>query len=615
MTTSSLSFKPWARDNDDKTALSEVLARVNFERGHFRDINEASLLEEIAAEGEHSSSEGEEEEDDDQDEVESNNKKQQPAATREELWAKRHEMIRHAGDAHNDIMTALDSISLLETKYLPAQARVTMSEALKSAKPPMGSMGVDIWDPAVMKPDPARVAQDNLLATKVRMEGLQQSADGLLAAAARLQKDVRQETSYWEEILSVADKGWSISRMGSSHILGVRFGFQGSAKRFENRDVAALIGTPDGGVALERGVGTKPKAVRVLARRGGRIVGSSKLPVVLDDEETTLEARIRHARDSVYDEELFYEMIRETSDLTSMGVLVRGSTILFPGSGQDSTQLELELLPLDQDNSLPLDATSESDFLAQATLVTARLLLGQAHRDRMNEKKDVPPPLGTTEVNTKQQALSILRTLMLLSQHKAAVDQLNAYVDSMCKLLRKLGASAESQMAHMGLPVPADGIVSTEALITSLTRPLLAESHIWLIVSDEKTLDLKLGIETSKANSLGSIFSIHPPSSKRFIVPDIDTLLAAANDFLALGLSHVLKEEAGAGWELNDRDGRLTRPDAEDGRDVLLFVVGHEPPTITLHAKTTGGRKQVAWKLDSTGGAKSLKDVWQDLLE
>ena len=267
MTTRSLTFKPWARDNDDKTALSEVLARVNFERGHFRDITEASLLEEIVAEGGLSPSESGDEEDDEQDEAD-NNKTQQPVSTREELWAKRAEMQRHAAEAHNDIMMALDSISLLETKYLPGQARVTMSEALKQANPPMGSIGVDVWDPASMKQDLARVAQDNLLATKVRMEGLQQGADDLLAAATRLQNNVRQETSYWEEILSVAEKGWSISRIGSSHILGVRFGFQGSAQGFEKRDVAALIANSDGGVSLERGIGTKPKAIRVLMRRG-----------------------------------------------------------------------------------------------------------------------------------------------------------------------------------------------------------------------------------------------------------------------------------------------------------------------------------------------------------
>ncbi|EME41291.1 hypothetical protein DOTSEDRAFT_73637 [Dothistroma septosporum NZE10] len=615
MTTTSLTFKPWARDNRDQTALQDVLARVNFERGHFRDITEASLQEEIAAEGALSPSESDDEEDDEHDATD-RSKAQQPAVTWDELWAKRREMLDHAGAAHNDIMMALDFISLLETKYLPGQARVTMSPALKDAKPPMGSIGVDVWDPESLKKDPARVAQDNLLATRVRMDGLQQSADHLLAAATRLQSNVRQETIYWEEILSVADKGWSINRMLGSHVLGVRFGFQGNARKFAERDgIAALTANPDGSVALARGVGTNPKTVRALVRKDGRVVGSSKLPHVLHNDETTLEARIRYARDSVYDEELFYEMIRETRNMTSMGVLMRGSTITFPTFEQNSGQLELELVSLDQDNSPPLDAFTEEDFLAQSTLLTARLLLGQAHRDRMNEKKDVPPPLATTENHKDRQSLSILRTLMLLLQHKNAVDQLNTYIDNMCQLLRKTGASAESQTAHMGLSTPTDGVMSTETLIKSLTRPLLAESHIWVITSDETTLDLKLGIETSQAHSLGLICSIHPPSGKRVIVPTINDLLAAADDFLALELSHVLKDIAGTGWELNEREGRLTRPDAEDGKDVYSFVVQHEPPMITIYCKTTRGNEKKVWRLDESGETTTLKDMWRDLLK
>lgn len=60
-----------------------------------------------------------------------------------------------------------------------------------------------------------------------RMEALDSAADEILKAARKLEKEVRRETKYWQEIVSVSDKGWPIQRLrqNARHVpFGVRYG-------------------------------------------------------------------------------------------------------------------------------------------------------------------------------------------------------------------------------------------------------------------------------------------------------------------------------------------------------------------------------------------------------
>lgn len=45
-----------------------------------------------------------------------------------------------------------------------------------------------------------------------RMEALDWATDSLLNAATELETEIRKETKYWEEVLSISEKGWSLQR-------------------------------------------------------------------------------------------------------------------------------------------------------------------------------------------------------------------------------------------------------------------------------------------------------------------------------------------------------------------------------------------------------------------
>jgi hypothetical protein len=68
----------------------------------------------------------------------------------------------------------------------------------------------------------------DLVAKAARMEALDTATDEILKAAKNLEKEVRKETKYWQEIVSISDKGWPIHRTRADRLpapFAVRYGF------------------------------------------------------------------------------------------------------------------------------------------------------------------------------------------------------------------------------------------------------------------------------------------------------------------------------------------------------------------------------------------------------
>lgn len=80
--------------------------------------------------------------------------------------------------------------------------------------------------------------RQDLVAKAARMEALDSATDEILKAAKNLEKEVRRETNYWQEIVSISDKGWPIQRLrqNARHVpFGVRYGLPEGRLRPEHR--------------------------------------------------------------------------------------------------------------------------------------------------------------------------------------------------------------------------------------------------------------------------------------------------------------------------------------------------------------------------------------------
>jgi mediator of RNA polymerase II transcription subunit 17, fungi type len=602
----SLTLKPWTQDAPAETSLKDVLARVSVERGHFRGMTEASLQEEMAGEGalELSDSEDEDEEDEGA-EKDVDEAHQGKPSTFEELFNARKQMIRHVEVAINDVLTALDFVSLLHSKQNAIAASVTLSPALK-LEVPMGTLGTDIW--RRMPHDAAREQQDEALAQNVRFEGIQQSADSLLAAANRLQDNVRKETQYWDKVLSVSHKGWNVCRVpGQRHTLGVTYGFQESGPEFSRRSIAALRSNEDGEVTLTAGFASKPQALRVLLKREGRVVGASRIPEMPDGTaDELLELKIRGARDSLFDEELYHEMLREARSHANLGIKMLKTGIAFqPDSGH--TETVFELVSLDDDPGLPGDSTHQQDNLAQATALAARLLLSQAYRDRQRKRMEIPRPM--TGVTEKRPELPILRPIMSFMLHQAAVGQVNHYLTRICTLLSKAKVDSISDAARLTLKDTAvKGITTSESLVQELTQPFTSSANLVIEhVLLTSAITLEISISTTLNGSYGSVCTLTSSSSSIGMYFDsFPDLRSAADSALSCSLAQALAEMGGDEWVCEREEAVLSKKDGEGANGVWVAL---DSETGELGVRSAGG-KEVKWSLDGEDDDDGSQDLW-----
>lgn len=113
-----------------------------------------------------------------------------------------------------------DLVSLLVSKDVP-QAANSMSPAIQELTQP-GTFAFDT-NPRVSV-DQANVQQARVQADGLSFRALNESADRLLSSANQLESEITKETKYWDQVLSLTERGWNITRLrGSAHTLGVRY--------------------------------------------------------------------------------------------------------------------------------------------------------------------------------------------------------------------------------------------------------------------------------------------------------------------------------------------------------------------------------------------------------
>lgn len=314
-------------------------------------------------------------------------------------------------------------MSLLLSKEAP-RAEASISPFLKSAVP-TGSLDFDRSQAS--QPTQAQEEQIKTVATGWNLTSLNSAADKLLGAAQRLEKEMEKETKYWNQILSVSQKGWSTCRMPRErHTVGVRFGFSEAAPVFSGRGLAALRPDAGGDIVLDQGLSATGNILLVKVVKNDRTLQVSRLPAQ-QFQDVELETLIHQARDSLFDEELFYEITREARTLISWGVVVDENSVRLPLDTSYFTsdtissigrEVILELVPRD---AMPAEnqRASEADADADAIALALRLLLADVHRQRFARRARPPAPL--TDEKLKTPTHDILQTLMNCLCHSHCV--------------------------------------------------------------------------------------------------------------------------------------------------------------------------------------------------
>lgn len=435
---SAFSLRPWPTGDKKPKKLGDFIQRVNAERGGFRNVTEAELRDELQAKDEGrdqsaaSSPDGDSDSDADAD-----------GAKSKTVMEAREEFLRNIEFAHQSAMLSLDFVSLLLSKETPNQANTTLSPALRDLVG-FGVLGTSRLQDSNITP--ARSQDDLAVATGWRLIGTNKMVDSVLEAAERLEKEISLETKYWADVLAVSDNGWTVASLPyENNTLGVRYGFAEAAPEYRNSSIAPLRRNDDGTVRLERGVSSGgSKRVHAVIIKNGQVTGKSRLPGKVADQ-ARLQDRVLEARNTIFSQELWYEINKEARTLLSLKVRPMDDSIVYDVDPETKVVLTLEELDTpDAGDELP-----DSQF-ANTVVLGLHFLLLFSHRlsyfkrtqsTQANNGRDTPP-------------LSILRPLISRWSYDNACTQLTYFLTKLKTILHDAGLSTADFIQSMVPPGP-----------------------------------------------------------------------------------------------------------------------------------------------------------------
>lgn len=499
-----VTLRPWPSPKPSGWSQQDLYAQIEqltIERGHLRDITEESLQDAMRT-GKDTPGGEVQKVQQDKDEKEAAATQQ---ATRETIFKAQREMYGHLEWAKFAATNALDLLSLVLSQDPNKRALTSFSPTFREQGLeqgiPLGSFGIakESHEYHVPKPEEAErledlAARQLLVAKGSRMEALDSAAEAILKAAKRLEKEVRRETKYWQEIVSVSDKRWPIQRLrqNARHVpLGVRFGFPEASDHFKARGFAPLQMDKDGSIVLDPALALKPKTFRVRVSSDDRIIGTSQLSVQSDGQERSIGKSIQLARDSLFEEELYHEMSLETRQLLAYGVELRDSIIYLdaPKLGSSSQPLKLLIDCVPRDEPLADCLGHSHDWLARNVAEALRLLLAHEHSMRLYRRSQVPPPLtGRTQEKLPP---PLLRTLLAIFRHLESVDSVYMYLEAVSQTLNSAGLSVvlettrELSWAKLTeiLRNSKTGISATDQIFEMIMRPFDGKATLVLPAS------------------------------------------------------------------------------------------------------------------------------------
>lgn len=459
----------------------------------------------------------------------------------------------------------------------------------------------------------------DLMAQGQRLKGMTAAADNLLSAATRLEKEVKKETTYWEQTLSITAAGWPVCRVSrdNQHQLGVRLGFSEAGQLYKAKSFVALLTRDDGSLFLDPRVATSPKMLRVRVLRNGKVIRTNKPRTTAIGEEERIEQRITAARDSIFEEELFYEINVEAQSLAAYGVKWRDSTVHVPihsiASGGDSAASSAEIL-IDLillgfvDESLK---SSDHDNFAEHISASMKLLMLNTYRERLSRRSKPPPPYSDSKRNDA--TASILRPILNHDNHQTSMNGLQRYLHHLQGTLGRAGLEFRpSVISNTGLDSLLGSVNRSSAasdLVKAMAGP--CSTTVTLPLPSSKG-SINLDIETRlQPSQIMQEFKLQTPEALAAILGTGDTentksrpkadsssslltfysvseLLSYLDFVLALDIAHHIVAATKDGWRASDQAAAVDAPGL-DGKPPLRIVVSCGGADLILRWKQAKG--------------------------
>lgn len=547
--------------------------------------------------------------------------------------------------ASNTAMLTLDSLSLLLSKQNPTQAGLTLSQQLRDMVG-IGTLGADRLDDA--NTTPQRTADDEAVAIGWTLMEVDRARDAADEATAFLTAEISAEGRYWEGVMGIRQAGWSVCRVPQERrALGVRFGFSEAGAEFKRNGLAPIRRGDDGVAHLDMGrLGGTAERLVVTYERGGKVVGrAAPRDVGGDEDEENLQAKVLGARNTIFAQELWHELTRESRSLAAYDVHPDGEKRLVCSLDADDARIIVELLPTSECQTQPDSEPLPENTTAEAISITLHILLTYAHRcNELLRIRPLPPHIPRTR---GQQIYTLLRPILarlLYARHVVAATSL---IGGLIRSLRAAGLPSS-----FTLRTPQPSVVDLVAAATGPNQPSAAVNLVrHMLQPTDFALEVTLLPDVSfsvrgrtylvpvtatyyhvLAPAGATLRELCPPYADGY--PDVKALA----DYLCMAAARVLAEhylvrhqaavaeDQAAAWALGVHGTRIRNVQdldrsqlsftlEQDDGGVMRLIVGKGPGVVAssgsagdeTEAQTTTGDQSWTWSSDKNTAAATEK--------
>ncbi|KAG6008564.1 hypothetical protein E4U54_008693 [Claviceps lovelessii] len=244
----------------------------------------------------------------------------------------------------------------------------------------------------------------------------------------------------------------------------------------------------DGSIELDLGrLGGVSEGLVVTYEKNGKVVGRS-MPRQRSGDVASLECRVLEARNTIFSQELWHELVREARTLAAYDVKLDGSRLTY--QVDDSSRIILELVALEScpvvdetllpdhddsdghgSNAHDADKHRKNYYsnMAETISLSLHILLCYAHRyNELMRTRPVPPHISRTR---GQQVYALLRPVIARMTSVRSIRTCTEFVGNITKALQHAGFSCSSFILKTGpySVVDATATTTTAATMTATT--------------------------------------------------------------------------------------------------------------------------------------------------
>lgn len=427
--------------DEESIPIAELIPQILIERQSFLNITEDSLREEIAQKGVEVVN----------DDVE--NTEEDAESAFQTFQRRKFELLGHINSALNETSLSLDFVSLLMSAVKPNITKTTMSPHL-SKNVPMGSLNSDRLSVDSEAHEEKKPKKAENIGLGWKYQSLNHITGLFKGAGTQLREQVEVEHQYWRMINKVLSHDEILFKvrdpLSGSRAIGVKYGYGDSGSSYHDKGLAVLRRDDETGDISFSPIMSGNNKISHKSNEFTRVKILSKIDddymltgqsvfekdSIKDKSDTKVINDIEKARFFLFEEDLFYHLIREAKNLINYNVSIISNKIIIEIYDQI---IEVESVVYDENNEEDLDnvyqninkESSKNNEKAQAILTFLKLMLCCYYNYNLELKQKIPTSF-TKWKQTNSHPL-MLRPLIGHIRHEINVRNVHTIISNICK--------------------------------------------------------------------------------------------------------------------------------------------------------------------------------------